>query len=448
MFLTGAAQGLSGESGWRSHSLAAAAAPSSGGSALGATEIHILNLSGGDYSSIGSMFSCVGYPVKQLGWGQYLENSTGRKRQGAMILVVPHEEALLLKPDQTEVIAADTRGEGQLVTDGVSPLSRSLGISFGEGAVGIRQYTWKAHPEVRITFPAAIPAIPVLPPENTEVLGISGENYPVMIAGVAGKGKFIYSSIPLAPMGKFGYEHFPFFIEAVHEQFAAVPVFSRRNLAFYVDYGFHYAEDPQRFVERLKQWGCNQVHLSAWDTGVQARHFRKEFIKAAHSNGMTVYAWLEYPMVSQSFWDEHACCREKTATGRDATVDWRLLIALEDPGCLELVKHDLEALVSSQDWDGIDLAELYFEPPSGFEAPDNFTPMHSSFRESFAARYGVDPWLIFQPDSHYFWKTNASMASALADYRMELIGQLNRAFLDFFQRLGKRKPICRPSLRS
>jgi hypothetical protein len=92
------------------------------------------------------MFRCVGYPVKQQGWGQYLENSTCRKRQGAVILVVPHEEALLLKPDRTEVIAADTKGGGLLVTDGDSPLSRSLGISFGEGTVGIKQYTWKAHP--------------------------------------------------------------------------------------------------------------------------------------------------------------------------------------------------------------------------------------------------------------------------------------------------------------
>ena len=62
----------------------------------------------------------------------------------------------------------------------------------------------------------------------------------------------------------------------------------------------------------------------------------KSLIDALHARGILAYAWLEPPYVTLRMWQDHPECREKTKTGREAIVDWRSLIALEDPACFTL----------------------------------------------------------------------------------------------------------------
>jgi len=53
--------------------------------------------------------------------------------------------------------------------------------------------------------------------------------------------------------------------------------------------------------------------------------------------GIKVYAWVELPYLTKTFWDEHPRWREKTATGMDAKVSWRYMMALEEPECRKAV---------------------------------------------------------------------------------------------------------------
>ena len=93
-----------------------------------------------------------------------------------------------------------------------------------------------------------------------------------------------------------------------------------------------------------------------------------------------VYAWLELPHVSEKFWDEHPQWREKTAILQDAHLDWRKLMNLADPDCSRAAEAGVQALIARFDWDGVNLAELYFESLYGAADPQRFTPMNETVR--------------------------------------------------------------------
>src|SRR5207302_8795736 len=120
---------------------------------------------------------------------------------------------------------------------------------------------------------------------------------------------------------------------------------------------------PQELARRLA--GVRAVHIAGWNADYQDPKFNYDYgalIDALHARGVLAYAWLEPPFVSERFWLEHPECREKTATGRDALVDWRRLIALEDATCFRLASPVYSRVVTAYPFDGVDVAELYFEP--------------------------------------------------------------------------------------
>ena len=97
-----------------------------------------------------------------------------------------------------------------------------------------------------------------------------------------------------------------------------------------------------------------------------------------------VYCWLEPPMVSQKFWNKYPKWREKTAVLKDAKVSWRYLMNFADENCRKKAFSEIESLLMSYDWDGVNVAELYFESPGGPAYPENFTPMNDNIPRSWA----------------------------------------------------------------
>ena len=396
----------------------------------------ILNISGSDYSSIASMFKCMGIIATNMSLPE-----CEALHSGDGFLIVPHSEALLLTAEQSDVLTAHVKQGCRLITDGESGLSRSLGLQFLDTKSSVRRYLWKNRTEALVSFSEELSITRFQPGKGMDRWGIDTVgNDAIAVSAKLGKGGFIYTAIAPAPPDKPFYARFPFFHEAIFSEFKVRPVLSRRDLALYLDLGLHPGERPHDLARKIKAWGIDQVHLSAWYPGAEGKRFTKDFIASAHALGITVYAWFEYPMVSRQFWDKHPECREKTATGRDAMIDWRYLIALEDPECFDLVKLDMSQTMMRFDWDGLDIAELYFESPLGFDSPDTFTPMHPSFRKDFMKRWGVDPRDIFQPDSPHFRQKDNEISRKLLDYRIELIGRLNESLLELCRDLRKGKP--------
>ncbi len=152
-------------------------------------------------------------------------------------------------------------------------------------------------------------------------------------------------------------------------------------------------------------------------------------------------------MVSQEFWNQHPQWREVTAIGHPAIMDWRYHMALEDPACFQAVAELTRRLVLDYDWDGVDFAELYFEGAPGiFKHPEDFTPMHPTFRQMFQQRYGVDPLKMFDPEFAKYGPRNPKLRSELQEYRVELITQLTQKFLETLASCRTQKPYLQTTL--
>jgi hypothetical protein len=165
------------------------------------------------------------------------------------------------------------------------------------------------------------------------------------------------------------------------------------------------------------------VHVAAWNTGFGdgSDYDYGGLISALHAKGVLVYAWLEPPFVNLKLWDTHPECREKTASGADADVDWRKLMALEDPKCFQLAFAVWSNLLTRFDWDGVNVAELYFEPDID---PTHMTPFHPAALR----RFGHDP----KQDPEGFLGFRSDLVVELNDAVLKSLNGLpNAARLDF-----------------
>lgn len=399
--------------------------------------VFILNLTGEKYNSTALMFESLGFDVTEGDFNKYVNLNSPNS-----ILIANEADIKKLNADEVKIILNNIKDGQRIITIGDSTISKSLGIIGKKGNGKVKEYTWYNKKNVPITFKDNISIKEFEFNNSNKLLAYTGkESIPVAVSGVYGKGRFIYSAIPLAPSQGSGYEYYPFIMEAVRDELKIKPVLSRYDSALYVDPGFHLNEKPSDMAERIKNWGFDQVNIGLWCSIEKNRTFIKTFIDECHKRGIKVYAWFEYPMVSIDFWNEHPEWREKTAKDTDAHIDWRYLMAMEDPKCLEAIKQYTKNILFNFDFDGADIAEIYFEPPGlGFKSPETFTPMHPYFRKSFEKKYGYDPKNIFNPVSKYYWAANSKSKQELIDYRIEIVTNLHKEMLDLVQSVKKEKP--------
>jgi hypothetical protein len=191
----------------------------------------------------------------------------------------------------------------------------------------------------------------------------------------------------------------------------------RESAEIYVDPGSTPNLSPEALAARLE--GVRVAFVAGWNYAFLDRSFDYPYarlISALHAHGIQAYAWLEPPMVGLGLWAAHPECREKTKSGRDAVVDWRSLIALESPACFELAWSDWAGLLRDFDWDGVNVAELYFETGDA----DRETPYHASA----LAAFGGDP--ARDPAGFAAWRTrevtslNRELVSRIRAFRPDL----------------------------
>lgn len=235
-------------------------------------------------------------------------------------------------------------------------------------------------------------------------------------------GALVAFAVDPAGAGRAGYELFPH-AAAFTAAFLHAPVGPKSfGAEVFVDPGAlpAGARDPARMAARLKRAGTRIAEIAGWnyDFNDPANDYDyAALIRALHARGILAYLWLEPPFVTLRLWQDHPECREKTKTGRDATVDWRSLIALEDPACFALATQSWTRIVTSVPWDGVNVAELYFEPPW---KDANYTP----FSRAALAQFGHDP---------------AKDPAGFVRFRTALVTSLNRRVLAFLNGLPNAK---------
>ncbi len=234
-----------------------------------------------------------------------------------------------------------------------------------------------------------------------------------------------------ADPGDRGYERFPYLIHALVDLGLVLPFRGAGTWAFF-DYSYRTRADPDYLARRWREAGIAAIHAGAWhfyDQSPERKRYLKQLIAACHRQGVLVYAWLEFPHVSEDFWQAKPACREKTAALQDAHLDWRKLINLAEPSCFQSVVGGLKRLLSAYDWDGVNFAELYFESLHGPSNPQRFTPLNGWVRADYRTRSGMDPLRFFDNASIHFHERDREGWRDFVDYRAGLALRLHEQFL-------------------
>jgi hypothetical protein len=270
-----------------------------------------------------------------------------------------------------------------LILEGESSLADSLGFrrDSKHDPVGVRSLTDVHCPDLPLIWEKGL-ELPLFEiPETARVFARERWSGAPMSAGYRkGAGAVLWVA---APPGERGYERFPYLLQALTDLGLDPPFRSNRLWAFF-DGAYRSRVDLDYFAARWRKSGIAALHVAAWhhfESDPEQDAYLRNLIAAAHRQGILVYAWFELPHVSEKFWNDHPEWREKTALNQDAQLDWRKLMNLRDRDCFRAVSAGVRDLVARFDWDGVNLAELYFESLEGIANPSRLTPSRKGYEK-------------------------------------------------------------------
>jgi len=321
-----------------------------------------------------------------------------------------------------------------LILEGESSLAEMFGFRPGKESVRVTSLTDVARPKLPIVWEKGL-ELPVFElPEGATVFARERWTGAPLTAGLRrGAGAVLWVA---APPGEHGYERFPYLLNALLALGLEPPFRSSRTWAFF-DSSYRLRADPDYFAARWRGAGIAALHVAAWhffEPEPAGDAYLKKLIEACHREGILVYAWLELPHVSEKFWDDHPEWREKTAVLQDAQLDWRKLMNVYDRGCFRAVAAGVQQLLGRFDWDGVNLAELYFESLEGIDNPSRFTPMNNGVRAAFRSQNGFDPIELFDR------RKDTASRKLFLDFRSDLAARMEEEWLGEIEKARRQHP--------
>jgi hypothetical protein len=322
-----------------------------------------------------------------------------------------------------------------LILEGESSLADLFGFRRGPGdPVRVQSLTDVHRPALPIVWEKGL-ELPVFAlPDNAQVFARERWTGTPVIAGVKrGAGAVLWVA---APPGERGHERFPYLLNALADLGLAPPFRSNRLWAFF-DSAYRTRVDVDYFAARWRKAGIAALHVAAWhnfEPDPESDAYLKKLIEACHREGILVYAWFELPHVSDKFWSDHPAWREQTAMQQDAQLDWRKLMNLTNRDCFRAVSEGVRATIGRFDWDGVNLAELYFESLEGIANPSRFTPMNPDVRAMFRQVSGFDPLELFGA------RTDDASRRKFLDFRAELARRMQEEWIAEVQVSRRARP--------
>jgi len=390
-----------------------------------------------DQESFYSALDALGFDIEKINYKVLTKEELGP----LSLLVIPWATARSLSADDIDRILGAVKGGITLITDGQSPLSRALGIRLGDPApvstlqdhLFVNQDTrWPDHPKV--------PWIQEPSPEQVNVYySDRDEQHPLVIGAARGGGRYLYFAPFFDEVSGQGYSRFPSLPQMLVNELHASPIIRRIGADVYFDPGYRQAISIEVLARMWRRFGIRAVHVAAWHFYDKYAYDYERLVKVAHQNGILVYAWFEWPEVSERFWEKHPGWREKTALLTDAHVDWRFLMNLRNPQCLKAVLDDTQAFLGKYDWDGVNIGELTFDSLEGPQNPATFTPFNDDVRKEFQAEAHFDPVDLFDPRSPHYWEEAPEDLQAYYRYRRDVNSQLLKIFLEKLQELNLKR---------
>ena len=373
----------------------------------------------------------------------------GAMRDSNTICVIPRAAAVRMAPDGSRSILAALRAGGVLVTDGVSPLARMLGVSPGS-PVHVQEVTDHLRPEVRVRWSGdqVVPWIARFPETGARVVYSERvRNHPLAVIMTRERGRCLYIAPLVDPCTGRGYFRFATLPWVITEGMRLRPALSRRAADAYFDPGYRTGVPAESLARMWRSWGIRGVHAAAWYTGAAPPYDYAGLVEALHRNGILAYAWLEWPYVGKAFWDRHPLWRQKNALLQDAHLDFLYLMDLQNPECMAEALKELKVLLAL-DWDGVDVAEFTLtgagrEALEGPAMPEFFTGFTDFSRHEFSKQTGFDPTELFDPRSRHYWKADTSGLKSFYRYRTGVNTAAERAIFGELRDLDREKGVSR-----
>jgi hypothetical protein len=345
-------------------------------------------------------------------------------RDSHNVLVVPHASAArMTRNESRSLLAALGGGGGVLVTDGVSPLARMLGVVTGN-PVRVEEIADLLRPEVRVRWPGdqVVPWIATYPKTGARVVYSDKiHNHPLAVIMTLERGRCLYIAPLVDPGTGRGYFRFATLPWVIAEGMHCRPALSRRAADAYFDPGYRTGVPADSLARMWRSRGIRGVHAAAWYASGSTPYDYSGLVEALHRNGLLAYAWLEWPYVGKAFWDRHPLWRQKNALLQDAHLDFLYLMDLQNPECMAEALRELKVLLTL-DWDGVDVAEFTLtgagrEALEGPAMPEFFTGFTDFGRHEFSKEAGFDPMELFDPRSPHYWKADTSALKTFYRYR-------------------------------
>ena len=388
-----------------------------------------------DQASFASVFQSVSIPVDTVFLGQPLH--LGQHN----LLIVPASIVDSLTDEDYSAITNYVTSGGNIVLDSKTDLAKEFGIQYASTRIDVRHIRDKLFPEEQIVWRNA-ELVNKFDSDNLDKIFCTDEvtETPMVIGKHYGKGKILYINSRFDSHSQQGYSQYPFFLEYVQRFFQLRPIVRREQVEVFFDPGFRHLYSVENLIRSWVSNGIRVIHVAGWHEYPKYTYDYARLIRLAHANGILVYAWLEPPQVSQMFWMKHPEWREKNIFGDDAKPAWRYPIALTDTECVNAIIKEYNSFLGAFDWDGVNLAELYFESGRGFEEPKLFTPAHLSAKIDLKRKYGIDLKTAFDSLSSSYWKTNDSVKNIIVNYRVQKLSAVYELLLSNFKEISKSKP--------
>lgn len=368
-------------------------------------------------------------------WPRILEAAGFRPGMAPGIVVVP-------AASETPAAgwAERVKGGTVLLLEGDSALARAFGFT-AEGKPAIVQSVREVRaPELHVVWEKPLALAPAKLPAAARVFAEERWRKQPLVAGFRqGEGAVLWIA---APPGKNGHERFPYLFSALAELGVTPPLRSARLWAFF-DSSYRLRADVEYLARRWRASGIAGLHVAAWhywEPDAARDAYLERLIEACHRHAIAVYAWLELPHVSEAFWREHPEWREQTALGQDAHLDWRRLMNLTNRAAFEAAAAGARQLLGRFDWDGVNLAELYFESLEGAANPARFTPLNADVRRRFTEAHGFDPQTLFDANSPRHHTRDTAAWRTFVDFRAALARDQQREWLGVVEGVRRVKP--------
>jgi hypothetical protein len=327
-----------------------------------------------------------------------------------------------------------------VILEGESEAAEMFGFKLGMKRVPVRNVEDVHAPKLPIIWQKTL-ELPVwtVPAQASVFAKERWTGAPLMAGFRKGAGAVLWVAVE---PGAQGYERFPYLPHALGDLGLRAPFHSARLWAFF-DSSYRLRADPDYLARQWRKAGIAALQVAAWhfhEPDLARDKYLDALIEACHQQAILVYAWVELPHVSEKFWLDHPEWREKTALGQDAHLDWRKLMNLANPDCVRAVSDGMRRMVGAHDWDGVNLAELYFESLQGHSNPSRFTPMNTDVRAEFRKTGGFDPVELFDAASPNHYGKNAAGLKAFLDYRATLARRMQEKWIAEIEAMRARKP--------